>query len=629
MRIGQRVLQAQPGLALLRRLLLPAFAFVAGGVRHRVRLVEDDDAVVTAAKPVDDLLHAARLLAPRLGAQGRVGREEDAFVERDRHALAEARQRHNVGAVAADRGPVAFGILDQLVGFGDPERAEAAPGFRRGRPQPVVENDRRDLAALAGAGTVTEEPAAPEAHGVRRVFWGRGDEIISLVDGVGAGEMARMRLAGIDDALELRQRRFRPPGGGMEKHGGGGQRAGAGDRPARRHQAGDLGEQFGRIGGHAGRGGKGAGVLGRNAVDDGEPRLHCRAVAGISPAGDRRREDNAGLLLQAHEALAPSRPVGTDIVAGDRDEPSAFGETRQRRAEMAHRRLGEAALDVRRGRKGRVHQHDARPDRRIEPVVDLLGVVPADRGLAKQPGEEAGARVGDLVEDEWHPRELGEDREHAGAGRGFEHQVGRGQHCRFGCHEAERQRCRELLKLLGFLRAAGVGCNPAGEPRQHLEHRGGRPGPRPHRAAEFAQEQHLRRLGRVVGVLPQPGAFGVGAAERGLHGGTERPAVDRSALPEQLREQGRGVDQARHLVGCGLRQEQRQRGRGGRRGSGGEHGISGSEGWKFRRALSRHPSGSPLSGHPLPLAAAGSAAAKKGPQSAGPGFREKTKAVAP
>ena len=91
-RIMQRVLQAQPGLALLRRFLLAALAFVAGGVGHGVGLVEDDDAVkIRTAEPVDDLLHAAGLLALGLGAQGGVGGEEDAFVERDRRALTEAR----------------------------------------------------------------------------------------------------------------------------------------------------------------------------------------------------------------------------------------------------------------------------------------------------------------------------------------------------------------------------------------------------------------------------------------------------------------------------------------------------------------------------------------------------------
>ena len=158
----QRMLKAQARLALLRRLLLAPAPLVAGGVGHGVGLVEDDDAVEAAAEPVDDLLHAARLLAARLGAQGGVGGEEDAFLERDRGALPEARQRHDVGAVAADCGPVALGVLDQLVGFRDPHRPAVAL-------KPVIKNDAGDLAALAGAGAVAEKPAAPEAHGVLRI----------------------------------------------------------------------------------------------------------------------------------------------------------------------------------------------------------------------------------------------------------------------------------------------------------------------------------------------------------------------------------------------------------------------------------------------------------------------------
>ena len=133
----------------------------------------------------------------RLRAQGCVGGEEDAFVECDRRTLAEARQRDDVGAVAADCRPVALGVFDQLVGFGDPQSAAAA--F-----EPVVENDRGDLAALAGAGAVAEKPAAPEAYSVLGIVRRGRNEIVGLVDRVGAGEMAGMGFAGVDHALELR-----------------------------------------------------------------------------------------------------------------------------------------------------------------------------------------------------------------------------------------------------------------------------------------------------------------------------------------------------------------------------------------------------------------------------------------
>ena len=113
----QCVLQPQSGLALLRGFLFAAFSLVAGGVGHGVGFVKHDEAVKTAAQPVDDLLNAAGLVAFRLSAQGGVGGEQDAFLERDRCTLAEARQWHDVGAVAADCCPVALGVFDQFVGF--------------------------------------------------------------------------------------------------------------------------------------------------------------------------------------------------------------------------------------------------------------------------------------------------------------------------------------------------------------------------------------------------------------------------------------------------------------------------------------------------------------------------------
>ena len=109
------------------------------------------------------------------------------------------------------------------------------------------------------------------------------------------------------------------------------------------------------------------------------------------------------------------------------------------------------------------------------------------------------------------------------------------QHCRFGGDKAESDRCRELLKVFGFFRAAGLRRQASGKPCQHLEHRHGIAGAGTHGIAVFAQEQDLRCLERFVGVLPQPGAFGVTGAERGLHGGTQAAAVNRAALAQQLR----------------------------------------------------------------------------------------------
>ena len=77
------------------------------------------------------------------------------------------------------------------------------------------------------------------------------------------------------------------------------------------------------------------------------------------------------------------------------------------------------------------------------------------------------------------------------------------------------------------------------------------------------RNKHLGRFERFVGVLPHPRPFGVGAAEGGLHRGTQRAAIERAALSQQLREQCRGMKKPRDLVGRGLRQEQREGGRGG------------------------------------------------------------------
>ena len=79
-RVRQRVLKPQSGAALLGRLHLAPVALRPGRVRHRVRLVEDDDALVgvavvlveRAGEPGDDLVEARRLSLASRRAQRRV-----------------------------------------------------------------------------------------------------------------------------------------------------------------------------------------------------------------------------------------------------------------------------------------------------------------------------------------------------------------------------------------------------------------------------------------------------------------------------------------------------------------------------------------------------------------------------
>ena len=131
---------------------LPRDAFAAGGVGHRVRLVEDDHAVEVVAGPGEDLLEPGRIGAAR--AQRRIGDEQDAVAHPDRGAELPRDERLDVDRQAAERRPVAARIFEQGLVLGDPDVAAFAA-------HPSVEDDARDLPALAGAGAVAEKVALP------------------------------------------------------------------------------------------------------------------------------------------------------------------------------------------------------------------------------------------------------------------------------------------------------------------------------------------------------------------------------------------------------------------------------------------------------------------------------------
>ena len=163
---------------------------------------------------------------------------------------------------------------------------------------------------------------------------------------------------------------------------------------------------------------------------------------------------------------------------------------------------------------------------------------------------------------------LGHHGQHAGAGRGFEHDIagadGGGAERGIG----ERQRGRELLEANLVLGALGMGGLQCGDRGKHGQHAAGtvRPGAGlfAHGAAVTLDEQDDSGLGGLVGVLPDPGAVGIAGAEGAGHGGADRGGVERPAGFEDGKQGPGGGDERVRAGGCAMR---------GRRG--GRHGVGG------------------------------------------------------
>ena len=159
-------------------------------------------------------------------------------------------------------------------------------------------------------------------------------------------------------------------------------------------------EQRGDVRRDAGRSGKRRTIVGRQLVDDRQPRVDGRAVLGIDRAVHGRGEDDAATLLKPDEGRCPSRMVGAEVGAGDRHQPPAIGEPGQCRSDMAISGVGHAAGDVCHDGEWRVHKHDGGGGARREMIVDLGGVEARDGNGRKQRSEQIGAGFGQLVEEE-------------------------------------------------------------------------------------------------------------------------------------------------------------------------------------------------------------------------------------
>ena len=106
-------------------------------------------------------------------------------------------------------------------------------------------------------------------------------------------------------------------------------------------------------------------------------------MPGIDRAGDQSREDDRPTLLKRDESVGPDGIVRREVRARDGDETPAIGEARQRRADMTKRGVRHAAIDMGDGRKGRVHQDDARADVSVEIIIDLRRIEARDRNAGE------------------------------------------------------------------------------------------------------------------------------------------------------------------------------------------------------------------------------------------------------
>ena len=269
---------------------------------------------------------------------------------------------------------------------------------------------------------------------------------------------------------------------------------------------------------------------------------------------------------------------------------------------MAERGVGHAALHVGHRRERRIHDDDARHDGGVEVIVNLRGVLEGHADVRKQQGEDAGAGLGQFVEDERSTRDLRKDGEQANAGRRLQHAVGRRDRGGSQYREAEPDRRRELLVCLALQGAARVCRQEPDDLLQHGERLSRRAGLAQKRLPVFAEKQNGCCLAGVVGCLPVPGAGRIGAAEGLLHCATKDRRVDLTALFEVRKKELRGRPDAAGDIRRRSKRRDRDRRRGRESGGWGHVGepLESGNGRAGRRSLWTAPAQT-RPGQALPL----------------------------
>ena len=355
--------------------------------------------------------------------------------------------------------------------------------------------------------------------------------------------------------------RGRPCGGMAEQIAGRNKRSGYWhDRLPLRHIGGDGCKQPGSGGDGFPRVDRNAGCVRGITVDHGEPGIEGRAAPCVGAPVDCDGKNGARRWIEAFEGAAPGGIAGYAAGRRDRHQPPARRKHGEGGTEVTQIRVVTGALDPGARRERRVHQHHGGMQVR-QIVADGLRVVAGDRRVREQSSKQPGADGGDLVQVQGIPRSrvicalaeraFGHDGEHAGAGRGLEHDVAGPDGGGLQRGVGERQGGGELLQGKLFLRPPCLGRLQGRQGLQHGQHGGGRSqsgaGLAAHEAAVTLDEQHHRGLGRFVGVLPDPGALRVTGAEGRAHGFAQGLCIERPARLQLGKQSGCGGQQRGRL----------------------------------------------------------------------------------
>ena len=288
---------------------------------------------------------------------------------------------------------------------------------------------------------------------------------------------------------------------------------------------------------------------GGHTVEHGQAGIEGRAVAGIGAPVDGDGKHRTGRRIEAAECARPGGIVRKAIRGGNGHQPPARRQHRTRRTQMAQVGVMTAASDVGAHREWRVHQHHRGRNAR-QVIGDGFGVVAGHGRTRKQTPEQPRAGGGQFVQvqrtgDPCAERTVRHDPQQPRAGGRFEHPVAGPDRGGLDGGVGERKGRGKLLKPDLFLRPAGLGRFERREAFEHREHGGGTAGAGPRFAAHGApitfKKEHERRLGGVVRILPHPGAFGVGGAERFGQGLAQKGRRKRAAgLKRCEKRTGRG-----------------------------------------------------------------------------------------